>query len=161
MPGPIVNLDDPNNWALVYNETKNAVERADGSYSPIPSFPIPIILSSPLLIVEAANIDAKEWWFLGCRLQQLVQTGIAPGEAVGQYLRIPVNRPRLVNFPPLTADYTLRIEIPPWFQRMKVSIYEYTAPVTDMTEELIIERTDVIRVDLTRIEAKIGNNPPP
>jgi hypothetical protein len=57
----------------------------------------------------------------------------------------------------LADDYLLKVEIPPWYDRMKVSIYEYDGPIGDTTEELIIERSDVIRVDLTRIEAKIDN----
>lgn len=157
MPGPIVDLNNPLNWALVYNETKNATQLSNGGYTPIPSFGLPIILSTPLLIVEAANIDAKEWWFLGCRLQQLLQTGVIPGEAVGQYLRIPVNRPKLVQFPPLGSDYTLRIEVPPWFERMKIAIYEYTAPMPDATEQLIDERADQLTLDLARVESKIDN----
>jgi hypothetical protein len=38
---------------------------------------------------------------------------------------------------------------------MKIAIHEYAGDIGDTTEELIIERSDVIRVDLTRIETKI------
>jgi hypothetical protein len=107
--------------------------------------------------VEAANLDAKPWWFLGLRLQQIIQVGVAPSTALADFRRIPVNRPSLCRFPRLADDYLLKVEIPPWYDRMKVSIYEYDGPIGDTTEELIIERSDVIRVDLTRIEAKIDN----
>lgn len=155
MGDPIVNFGGVENWAPVYNQTKNAIWLNSTTYTPIPKFQLPFILNSPYLLVEASNIDAKPWWYLGARIQQIISVGVVPETAGTGLIRIPVNRPKLVSFPRYTDDYLLRVEIPPWFDRMKISVWEYTGPISDTTEELIIERSDVIRVDLTRIETKI------
>lgn len=85
-----------------------------------------------------------------------MQTAISPGEAIGRYAKVPVNRPSLFRFPMYAAQYSLRCEIPPWFDRMKISVWEYSAVVGDSTEALVEESTDLIRVDLLRIETKVN-----
>lgn len=156
MGDPILNLSSGSDWALVYQETKRAAYAVAPNYYPIPAFAIPLLLSSPILVIEAANIDARPWWWLGCRLQQVLYTGLAPSEVLGSFLNIPLNRPRLVRLPRLAPDYSLKVEIPPWFESMKISIYEYTGTVGDTTDALILEQSEVIRVDLARIESKIN-----
>jgi hypothetical protein len=155
MGEPLLDLSSNDSWQLVYNETKTASYLNSTDYRPIPSFELPFILHSPYLLIEAANIEAKPWWFLGCRILQIVQVGVAPSTALADFRRIPVNRPTLCKFPRLADDYLLKVEIPPWYDRMKIAIHEYAGDIGDTTEELIIERSDVIRVDLTRIETKI------
>lgn len=155
MGNPIVNLNDPANWSLAYNETTIA-GRLAGGYIPLVPFDLPILFTSPLLLISAENIDAKPWWYLGCRLQQKVETAISPGEAIGRYARVPVNRPALFRFPMYSAQYSLRCEVPYWFEKMKISVWEYAATVGDSTEELIQDNSDLIRIDLLRIEAKVN-----
>lgn len=155
MGEPILELSSSANWEQVYNETKSATYLNRTDFMAIPAFTLPFILNSPYIVVEASNINAKPWWFLGCRLQQVISVGIAPNAVATDLWRVPVNRPMLIRFPRLVEDYLLKIEIPPWFDRMKIAVHAYTGTIKDSTEELIIERSDVIRVDLTRIEAKI------
>lgn len=155
MSDPILSLRSTENWQLVYNETATAGRRGPAVYIPIAAFDIPILLSSPILVIEAENLDVKPWWWLGCRLQQVLQVGIVPDRALGQFVNVPVNRPRLFRFPRMTADYSLRVEVPPWFEKLKISIFEYTGPIGDSTERLVQDQADLIRIDLTRIETKI------
>lgn len=157
MSDPILELSNPAHWEFVYNETFRAGALPGNRYIPLQPVDIPVLVSSPLLVIEAENLDAKPWWFLGCRIQQRFSVGIAPDTALGAFVRVPVNRPRLFRFPRLSADYSLRAEIPPWYDRMKIVIYEYTGPIGDTTERAVIEQGDLIRVDLTRIETKIDN----
>lgn len=157
MSDPILELGLEANWELIYNETATAGVAPGGGYFPIMAFDVPVLLSSPIIVVEAQNLDAKPWWYLGARLQQVLSVGIAPDRAVGSFLRVPVNRPRLLRFPRLSADYSLRVEIPPWYSRMKISLFEYVGPIGDSTEQAVTEQGELIRVDLTRIETKIDN----
>lgn len=152
-----VNLQDEQNWQLAYNETIQAGRLSANEYYPIKPLDLPILIESSIILVIAENINAKPWWFLGCRMQQIVQTGIAPGEVLGSLAKIPVNRPKLQRFPRLSAQYALRVEIPPWFDRMKIVVYEYIGPIEDSTEQLLTESTDLIRIDLLRIETKLNN----
>ena len=153
----LLDLNNEQNWQLAYNETAVA-GRVGGStleYYPLLPFELPILLQSPILLISAENIDAKPWWFLGLRIQQRVSTSLSFGEVSGSNRKIPVNRPSLIQFPPYAPQYSLRVEIPPWFDKMKIAVWEYTGLIDDSTESLVQERTDVIRVDLTRIETKI------
>lgn len=155
MGNPIVDLNNPDNWEMAYNETINAGRLSSIEYFPIIPFDIPVLMTSPLLFIAAENIDAKPWWYLGCRLQQRISTALSPGEVIGRYARVPVNRPALFRFPMYAAQYSLRCEIPPWFDRMKIAIWQYDAPVGDTTEQLIQDSTDLVRIDLLRIETKV------
>lgn len=155
MGNPIVDLNSPDNWQLAYNETTVA-GRLAGGYIPLIPFDLPILFTSPLLLISAENIDAKPWWFLGCKLQQKVLTAISPGEAIGRYAKVPINRPALFRFPMYSAQYSLRCEVPPWFDRMKISVWEYSGVIGDSTETLIQDNSDLIRIDLLRIETKVN-----
>lgn len=152
----ILNLQAAENWQLAYNETVVAGQFS-GGYFPIRPFDLPTLFESPILLVQAEYLDAKPWWFLGCRLYQLVNTGVSTGAATGRFARVPVNRPALVRFPRYAAQYGLRVEVPPWFDRLKLSVFEYVGTLTDSTEALIQEQSDLIRVDLVRIETKLNN----
>lgn len=157
MGNPIVDLNNPDNWEMAYNETTNAGRLNALEYFPIQPFDLPILFTSPLLFISVENIDAKPWWYLGCRLQQRISTALSPGDVVGRYAKVPINRPALFRFPMYAAQYSLRAEIPPWFDRMKIAVWEYVGQVGDSTDALIEESTDLIRVDLLRIETKVDN----
>lgn len=157
MSNPIVDLNNPDNWSMVYNQTTVAGRLSTTEYYPIIPFDLPILITSPLLFISVENIDAKPWWYLGCRLQQRISTALSPGDVIGRYAKVPINRPSLFRFPMYAAQYSLRCEIPPWFDRMKIAIWEYSGVVGDSTESLINESTDLIRVDLLRIETKLNN----
>lgn len=157
MSDPILELGNPSNWELIYNETFTAGAAPRGGYFPLQPVDIPVLLSSPIIVVEAQNLDAKPWWYLGCRMQQVLSVGIAPDRVLGAFVRCPVNRPRIFRFPRLAADYSLRAEIPPWYERMKISVFEYLGPIGDTTERAVIDQGELIRIDLTRIETKIDS----
>lgn len=157
MGNPIVDLNNPDHWDMVYNQTTHAGRLSSIEYYPIAPFDLPILCTSPLLFVSAENINAKPWWYLGCRLQQRIQTALSPGDVVGRFAKVPVNRPSLFRFPMYAAQYSLRCEIPPWFEQMKLAIWQYSGPIGDSTEQLIQDNSDLIRIDLIRIETKVDN----
>lgn len=157
MGNPIVDLNNPNHWEMVYNQTTHAGRLSSIEYFPIQPFDLPVLCTSPILYISAENIDAKPWWYLGCRLQQRISTALSPGDVVGRYARVPVNRPALFRFPMYAAQYSLRAEIPPWFEQMKIAIWQYSGPIGDSTEQLIQDNADLIRIDLIRIETKVDN----
>lgn len=154
MGNPIVDLNNPDHWEMAYNETVYAA-RLNGGWLPMMAFELPTLFTSPLLLIAAENIDAKPWWFLGCRLQQRIQIAISPGDAIGRYAKVPVNRPALFRFPMYAAQYSLRCEVPPWFDKMKISAWQYSGAIGDTTEQLIQDNSDLIRIDLIRIETKV------
>jgi hypothetical protein len=154
MGEPVVSLNNSDHWNLLYNETINA-PRLSGGYVPLAPFDLPLLAQSSLLLCYAENIDAKPWWYLGCRLHQQIETAISPGVASGRFAKVPINRPALLRFPLYAAQYSLRCEIPPWFEQMKISIWEYSGAVGDSTEQLVQDQTDLIRIDLIRIETKV------
>lgn len=152
----LVNFGDETNWQPIHNQTVVAPQRGGAQYVPLLPFDLPVLVSSPILMALAENLDVRPWWFLGYRLQQLVETGIAPGEMVGGFANVPLNRPKLIRFPRYSAQYALRVHVPPWLDRMKIVIYEYVGDISDTGEALTQEQADLIRIDLLRIEAKIN-----
>ena len=146
------------NWEQVYTESKRVQPspRFINGYLPIPPYTIPILLESPILAVGFQSLEARPSWYVGGRIRQTIQSGNSP-ELQGNQAIVPLNRGLfLYFFQRLAPQYRLTVEIPDHFIDSTIEIWEYRGPVVDTTEALVAERTDVIRVDLTRIETKIN-----
>jgi hypothetical protein len=161
MGEPVLQLNNAANWELLYSELRFADQVSSNSYRPIPAFTIPILIESPWIAVGSNSQSARFHWWLGCRIQPIVVVPESPfGSIAGMPVPVPLNEITLYKFPSLQAQFRLRVQIPWWHRELGFTLYQYTGPVGDTTEDLITERTDVIRVDLARIEFKLDNLPP-
>lgn len=158
MSHPIYDLNNSQNWQFAYSEEKLAQQTAHGFYFPIPEFVLPTLFQSPLLLVEMDAPLAKPWWYLGGSAQLCINgPGVVAREVLFTRRKIPIARPAILQFPQLLPQYQISVNIVPWITQATISIYEYIGPIGDSTEQLIEERTDVIRVDLARIESRINS----
>jgi hypothetical protein len=152
-----LNLEPAVSWAAPYQVLKQANPYgSSGLFFPIPTFQIPIQFESPILAISAENQDALSHWRLGVRVRQLFTADIAPLEVTSNQQAVLLNRgPSLIQFPNHAQQYRLEVEVPRWHKEISLSIWEYIGPVVDSTELLLTETTDLIRIDLLRIESKI------
>lgn len=157
MGEPVLQIDNAAHWQQVYSEQKTRASGQNGEI-PIPDFDIPILLTSHVLAVGTSSEYARSHWWLGCRVQQVLSaTGTGFGYLPAAIVNIPVNRVTLVILPRYAAQFRLRVSVPYWHRELRVTVYEYVGPISDSTEDLVVERTDVVRVDLARIEAKVDD----
>lgn len=157
MSEPIApNLISPGSWVQVYSEQRTAQSVSDNEFYPIPPYFVSILLHSPLLVVGTTSNDARSTWRLGGYLQQYID---APDtdfiEIPTSKKFVPLNGFTLVRYPMWTTAYKLRFQVPSWIREIRLLVYEYQGTLTDSTEDLIRATTDLIRVDLTRIETKV------
>jgi hypothetical protein len=152
----VLDLQNPLNWNAIYESGLLQVSRTGSGWIPIPAFEPPILCQHRILFCTAESQRAKQFWWLGVRLEMLIDVPGTPFETIPAYkINIPVNRGFLSIFPPLADQFRLRIEIPPWHEEMKIRIWEYTGTTADSTEDLLITAAQGIEADLLRIEGKI------
>jgi hypothetical protein len=153
---PVLNLTDGSYWRQIYQQLHRANPASPRGYYPIPPITIPILLSNYIVAVAAESQLARSNWWLGCRLQMVIDVpGSAFGNVEAHQVNVPLNRGVLVSLPHLAPQYKLRADVPSWHQELSLTIYEYMGPSGDSTETLIQNQSDLIRVDLVRIERKI------
>jgi hypothetical protein len=158
MGEPVLQLDQADHWELLYQELKVATELGGSRYTPIPPFTIPILASSPWLAIGTYSQQARSHWWLGCRVQFEISVPSSPFLFISaQQVNVPLNLFSLYKLQALQSSYRLKVQVPWWHRELGLTIYQYTGPASDSTEDLIVERTDVIRVDLARIETTVND----
>lgn len=158
MSEPVLQLNQAEHWELLYSELKIANELVPGRYAPILPFTIPILASSPWIAIGTNSSQARSHWWLGCRVQFEIAVPNSPFQTISAtQVNVPLNNFSLYKFQALQSSYRLKVQVPWWHKELGITIYQYTGPYSDSTEDLIIEQADVIRVDLVRIETKVDN----
>jgi hypothetical protein len=161
MGEPVLQLNNAANWELLYSDLKVADEISTGTFRPIPTFTVPVLIESPWIAIETYSQEARSHWWLGCRVQPIVMVPNSPFQRIaGTQVNVPLNALTLFKFQSLEAQFRLRVQIPWWHKELSIWVYQYTGTASDSTEDLIVDRTDVIRVDLARIEFKLDNLSP-
>jgi len=150
-------LQVADNWQKTYDQLHNATKPTATSYIPIPSFVIGQLFSAHTLIIRTESSNAREWWWLGCRLQMTIEvSGTDFGSFTAERVACPLNQGKLIRFPRLTDYYRLKVEIPYWLDNLRIQIWAYTAPNGGDVEDDDNVLDLLIRDDLERLEGKIN-----
>lgn len=157
----IILSTNADSWNNAYSVTLTAEalpQYGNDRYIPIELFTIPLLYESHILMASTEIEDANPRWRMGVRLRQLLEANYLPvPNAQGSEVIVPPNRGIVATFPRITQQYRLQIWIPWWFRQVTVRIWQYQGVDEGRLEELVASQTDVIRVDLTRIETKIDD----
>lgn len=158
MDSELEQLVTGSNWELSYSQLKVAQFTSPTRYKPIPPFELPVTFISPILNVTAESTKSKARWWLGCRASMIIDIpGTAFEETIARVIAIPINRPFLLQLPRIAPQYRLRIDIPYWHEELWLKVWEYGGDVSTATEALVKEQSDLIRIDLLRIESKVDS----
>ncbi|NJO78817.1 MAG: hypothetical protein HC827_10005 [Cyanobacteria bacterium RM1_2_2] len=158
MAEPIL-LNDPLQWEQVYSETKFGTPMTGYGkrYLPIPPYLIPTLFDSHIIAAQTLIPNAGPRWRVGCWVQQILDPSPISGlQMQAREFTVPPNRAALLVFPRLTNQFKLQVRIPWWHEELTLQIYQYNGAYNTRIEELVTSQTDVIRVDLARIETKIN-----
>lgn len=126
----LLDIQNGANWDLVYTDTKLvAPGNKPGTYIPIPSYKIPVLFTSNIIAVQLTSSNASPSWYLGARLQQVIQSaGVTSTEYWGKQYQAGLNRTNLLVLPALAPQYALHVSFPRWIQDIQIDIAEYTGP---------------------------------
>jgi hypothetical protein len=149
-------LNVASNWSLVYQEYKQAEQvTVEGGYKPLPSFEIPILFSSRILIVKTvANIPVgKRWKWAGNlrAFQTFPNAGVNGQKSEIAIFSLFLNRSKLIIFPELASNFELVLSDAYWLRNLQLSVYKFTGETTDSTDLML----NSIGSGLSRIESKI------
>lgn len=160
MRQPIINLSNSNNWREVWAELIRAqrvvtdIER----YYPIRTIEMPVQLESPIFAVLIENQQAAQTWRFAGNMTQSIQTGIlgfgTNDVELAEPKKLWLNRVCIHIFPKITSTFSLKFDVPHWFEEASITVWEYLGNYGDTTEELIKQ---VREENLTRIEQKIDD----
>lgn len=159
----IVNLNDPNLWASVWELDVSAQTLGSNletdSYVPIPEQKCPIILHKSLLAVYANNPFAKPGWFTAGYLSQSISLPLTVGGSPTSYAssrRIALGRTQIVPFLDIgVADFAIAFSCNRWHRQIKLVVWEYqgTISTTELTAIAALSQ------QLNSIESKIDAHP--
>lgn len=143
MSHPVLTLNDAANWQLFYRQRYQSPTIAGAgrnrSHAPIVPQMLPPTLNNRIIAAGCNSAVAKPTWNVGGYLTPIVACGSEVLEADLESHRLLLNRARLILIPALAASCKLRYSIPPWFEEISISIYQYVGSETDSTENLIRE----------------------
>lgn len=150
-------------WELVYS-TNYQKPTSD----PKIQIDLPTLFTSPFILCGAVCYQAKPtWYFAGNLIQyapniQIDDRIVYEGRGQPSHIaditsrRLKLNYIQLLSFLPIVPQYQLFFDAPPWIKSINLDIWEYRGTVADFTALQVQEQLETIKVDLTRIEAKLN-----
>lgn len=149
-------LNNAQNWALAYQEYKEAVQATpQGGYYPLPAFEIPLLFNSKILIARTvSNIPTGKRWKWGGNLrayQTFPNAGINSQTSEIATYSLYLNRSKLLLLPEIASGYQLILADAFWLRDMQLTIYEFTGTVSDNLTTLV----QTINTDVLRLETKV------
>ncbi len=125
------------NWELLYDVELEAVRLpAPGGtsrYIPIDPVLIPFQLDNLNIAIRTENANAAPRWYLGCRVDaifQIVQSGpnLPLSELIFHRFDARINKTTYIYLPDYSPQYQLRLDIPYWFDSLKIKLWQYIGP---------------------------------
>jgi|GEM_PF-5644727 len=154
MGEPLLTLSDAAHWEVAFEEDYQADPGPSRSFYPIQSVIVPVLFSSPYLVLNASSSHALPHWKLGYYARQFLgMTGIGAIESTTR--KSLLNRAIFAQYPLLQADYQLRLDIPHWHRSISVRILQYIGPIDNTSDAAIREQHEIVRIDLLQIRARL------
>ncbi|MCM0590159.1 MAG: hypothetical protein HEQ19_13975 [Gloeotrichia echinulata CP02] len=153
------------NWELTYDQSTSAgkLPKEGGGYKlvPIPEIAIPFLFNEFILaiLIDTTIPDGRKWIYAGLATQS-----IASGITLGGKIDSNVNSRRkiylgprinLIFFPKITANYSVNVKLPDWFQDARIMVWRYTGIDEDFVQSQLGElKTEIgsIKSEITDIQ---------
>lgn len=145
------------NWVQASYTSRNAEQPTANTFIPIPELDVsgPFPLNAPIIATYATCSTARPTWNTAGWLYQHIRAGIADGGNYGASVygsrRVPLSRIQIHFWEREIKDYQLRFKCPKWIYQISLTIWQYTGPIIEPTQETI----DLARIDILRTEAKV------
>lgn len=120
-----LDLSNSADWLRVYDVTLSAIPVGGmpGRYYRIPNHSIPTIFDRHTLAIGASSTQTQPNWSLAFYAAMLVQI---PGVGKAEVISIPVVLGlKVIEFPVLSSEFTLKIRFPKWQREMDITVWKY------------------------------------
>lgn len=158
MATQLLELSNSSHWDTVYSTSVSAVYLPGSTTSHYPILPVtvPILFETHVLAVYIDSTTAKDRWITGGWASRRIQTGILiggnPDVRATETQRLIFREINLILYPNITANYSLVLDIPYWFDQWSCDVWMYTGPEGDSNAQLISN----IQTQLDRMETKLN-----
>lgn len=123
------NIANTDNWEFVYDVTAQRASSPTGAKIPIDTLTVPILIESHLIALYSGSDSAKDNWINAGWAAFYAPTGITVGGGndgkIGESVRLFLGERTIIQVPKLSDSYALKISVPPYFDDVEYSIYQY------------------------------------
>lgn len=124
-----VNVSDPNNWNLIWNETyeQQPVPDTVNKFYPIATVNIPVLFSSEYLLINTTSVNAPIHWKTAGYLRQAFDSPVIGAASAANFSskKVYLHRLTLIQLPLLNTTYSVLIDIPNYLLDISISIFQY------------------------------------
>lgn len=140
-----IDFDLSEEWELVANETRYAVQIRENDYLPIPAFNLGLSLYTDYVAVIATTSDKKPNWVFAGDVSQVYNfpkgTGNSNLAKIQPYrTRIFIDKMQLIDTARVSLDtFDLRYNPPHWFKDCAIVVYRYIGETKNFVEDTLFE----------------------
>lgn len=149
-------LQNANNWELVFNITKDAEYTSTATHKAIPEIVVPTYLSSSLIATFAESNNVSPSWYTAGYLTRFISIGLTVGNnqntKIGISKRVPLREASVIQFDTFNENYKLVFRPYKGLDNVSFTLWKYIGEIVDSTEDQI----DLARIDVLRLEKKIN-----
>lgn len=157
MPNQL-DLANAANWEQFYFGSRTAEFIDALHFRPLPEIGVDggTLRSARIIASFATSANAKPTWKAAGWLFQKIRVGVTVGgnlDAVAESRRtVLLNKIQLHFWREEISSYGLDFFTFRWLQQLNLTLWEYTGPIIDLTQEAV----DLARIDILRTEAKVN-----
>lgn len=149
----LIFFDDSEDWELVANESRTAIQRGENAYLPIPAFNLGVSLNTDYVAVLASTSQRKSSWVFAGDITQVYNfpkgSSNSPlGRIQPVRTRLFINRLQLIETNRVSTDnFDLRYQPPYWFRNCSIVVYKYTGDKLNFVEDTLFNIGNALGID--------------
>jgi hypothetical protein len=124
-----IDISNPDNWRLVWNGEyqQQLVPGTIDRFYPIGTINVPVILSSPFLLINVNSVNAPLNWKTAGYIRQIFPSPVIGSASNANFdsKRIYLHRLTLLEFSQINPTYQTLIDIPYWILDINLSMFQF------------------------------------
>lgn len=152
----LIEIGNSANWENIYQYSATA-EIDNGFPIPLKSVVLPFFIETDIISVYVnTEIPSGKRWRWGGKCEQIFN-GLSLGKITssGEQKPLWINKLQTIFFPSITAQYSLRFEIPYWFFNYYLEVYAYNGKDDTSEKVLMIEEFSNLNFKIDKIMSKL------
>ncbi|MDJ0593442.1 MAG: hypothetical protein QNJ72_26230 [Pleurocapsa sp. MO_226.B13] len=149
----LIFFDNSEDWELIVNETRDAVQVGENSYIPIGSFDLGVSIENKYVAVVASTTSGRPTWVFAGDITQVYD--FAPGgsnpilgKVRPQPFKLFINRMQVIPTGRISpAPFRLQYTPPAWFKDVAIRVYAYTGDKLNFVEDALFDLGNALGID--------------
>jgi uncharacterized membrane protein YgcG len=157
----LIFFDNPKDWELIVNTSRNATVISPSRYAPIGAFDLGVSLNSDYVAVVAGTATEKTTWFFAGSIAQVYDFAPGGGNPVlgkikPRAMRLTLNRLQLMETTRISVEnFRLQYTPPPWFENCTIRVYKYVGDALNFVEDTLFNIGNALGIDPNSPDGKL------